>query len=195
MGEAVEDARRALSAGGVIVIPTDTVYGLATRADDQPGVERLYDLKGRPQTRPFQVLVDGPVSLEDFGEHSDLASALASAFWPGPLTIVVRASARAPAGLVHEGRIGLRAPDHEVPLALVAASGPLAATSANRSGKPTPATVDEVRALFGDAVAAYIDGGVIETVASTVVDVAEDTISVLREGSIGADALRKAIGA
>lgn len=82
-----------------------------------------------------------------------------------------------------------------VRFALVAASGPLAATSANRSGKPTPATVDEVRALFGDAVAAYIDGGVIKTVASTVVDVAEDTISVLREGSIGADALRKAIGA
>jgi len=114
-----EEIIAALERGGVVVIPTDTVYGLATRADNPAGIERIYDLKGRPADRPFQVLVAGVGALDELAEPSAAARKLAAAFWPGPLTIIVAASPRAPEALVHEGRIGLRAPNHAVPLAQI----------------------------------------------------------------------------
>ena|SRR5581483_3923391 len=191
----VEEVAAALQRGAVVVIPTDTVYGLATRADNPEGIQRIYEIKGRPAEKPFQVLVSGAEALDEFAERSEAAKALARAFWPGPLTIVVRASARAPGALVREGRIGLRAPNHPLALALVAASGPLAATSANESGRPTPETIDELRALFGSRVDAYADGGRIATIASTVVDVGAGTIEILREGAIPRAALEGTIGA
>jgi len=106
----------------------------------------------------------------------------------------VTASPAAPDGVVREGRIGLRAPNHPVPLALVAASGPLAATSANLSGAVTPTDIAALEDLFGTAVACYVDGGPIETTASTVVDASGDGIVVVREGVISAEALERAIG-
>src|SRR5205085_6312307 len=117
-------ALAAIARGGVVVIPTDTVYGLATRADNPAGIERIYELKGRPAEKPFQALVAGADALDELAEPTEAARRLANAFWPGPLTIIVTARAGAPDALVYEGRIGLRAPDHRVPLALVAASGP-----------------------------------------------------------------------
>ena len=191
----MHEALAALERGGVVVVPTDTVYGLATRADNPKGIERIYELKGRPDDKPFQVLVAGVDALEDFAEVTAVASKLAAAFWPGPLTIVLPAGRSAPEGVVREGLIGLRAPNHPLALELVAASGPLAATSANLSGEPTPTTVDALLDLFGPRVDAYVDGGAIETRASTVVKVDDGKIEILRAGPITAEALKGAIGA
>jgi tRNA threonylcarbamoyl adenosine modification protein (Sua5/YciO/YrdC/YwlC family) len=194
MDEAVAAAARSLDRGGIIVLPTDTVYGLAARAEDARAVERIYELKGRAEDKPLQVLVSRSEWPAELAESSPAAERLARAFWPGPLTIVVAAAASAPGHLVRDGAIGLRAPDHPVVLALARASGPLAATSANRSGEPTPSTIDAIRDLFGSAVDVYVDGGTIAAAASTVVDLTGAEPVIVRDGAITAEALKGAIG-
>lgn len=195
MDEAVAAAARSLDRGGVIVLPTDTVYGLAARADDARAVERIYELKGRDSDKPLQVLVSGSQWPSELAEASAAAQRLARAFWPGPLTIVVTAAASAPAHLVSDRGIGLRAPDHPAALALARASGPLAATSANHSGEPTPSTIEAIRDLFGSSVDVYVDGGTIDGAASTVVDLTGAEPLIVREGAITSQALKNAIGA
>jgi L-threonylcarbamoyladenylate synthase len=176
----------ALGNGGVIVIPTDTVYGLAARADLDHAVRRITELKGRPQGRPFQVLIPGSDWIDRLGEPTDDARLLAARFWPGPLTIVVRARSDAPPAPVADGTIGLRHPAHAGALEILDRSGPLAASSANRTGEPTPSTIDEVRRSFGDGVDVYVDGGKVAGDASTVVDATGPRALILREGSISA---------
>lgn len=190
----IADAAAALARGGVVVVPTETVYGLAVSPSDPGAVERLYALKGREPGKPLQVLVDGAAGIGRFGLPSEDADALAAAFWPGPLTLVVRAAPTAPASVVSDGTIGLRAPDHPAARALIDAAGPVAATSANRAGEPTPTDVASIRALFGTGVDVYLDGGRIEGSGSTVVDVTGAHPIVLREGPITADAVSRAVG-
>lgn len=118
------------------------------------------------------------------GRRSPDAAALAEAFWPGPLTLVVAASDVAPGALAPDGTIGVRVPGHAIALDLLSRTGPLAASSANRSGEPTPATIAEIQAVFGDAVDGYLDGGTIEGTGSTVVDLTGSKPKVLRSGPI-----------
>ena len=166
----------ALDAGDVVGIPTDTVYGLAGRADRPEAVDRIYELKQRPPGLQLPVLAADAVQA--FALAADLppaAGRLAEHFWPGALTIVVPA--------VAGGTIGLRVPDHGIVAALCRACGPLATTSANLHGQPPLTTAAAVAAAFGDELT-VIDGGTCEGAPSTVVDCTADPPVLLRPGRI-----------
>lgn len=190
----VEQAVRALRAGEAIVVPTDTLYGLAALPTVPGAVDRLFSLKGRPADTPIAVLVAGIEQVEALADLSGAARRLADAFWPGPLTMVLprRAGVDLPLGEPH-ATIGVRWPDHPVIAALAEAVGPLATTSANRTGEPTPATAGEAAASLVGHVAVVLDGGACAGTASTVVDLTGPDLRVLREGAITESALRAAL--
>ncbi len=151
-------------------------------------------MKGRAADKAMQLLVPDPTWLERLGTPTDVARRLAERFWPGPLTLIVRASEAAPARLVSDGTIGVRVPAQESCTAILARSGPLAASSANRSGEPTPADIGSIRSLFGDGVDVYVDGGLIDGPASTVVDLtAPNGARIVREGAISADEIESVL--
>jgi L-threonylcarbamoyladenylate synthase len=188
----VEQAARAALAGTLVVIPTDTVYGIGTRPDDAAATARLFEAKRRPPHLELPVLVASPDAAEAIGALDDRARALVRTFWPGALTVVVsRTESSAAWSLGGDPEtIGLRMPDHATALALLDRTGPLAVTSANISGRPTPATCDELRALFGSAVEVYLcDEGVAAGVASTVVEVSAADVRILRQGAIPASSV------
>ena len=195
-GEVLDEAVAAVRAGRLIVLPTDTVYGIATRADDPKATARLFEAKRRDPGVDLPVFV---ASLDEAGRIARLderSRALARAFWPGALTMVVpRASASEAWELGgSRGTIGLRVPGHRLALAVTAAAGPLAVTSANRSGEPVLTTSDELVAAFGDAVEVYLcEEAPLPTHASTVVDLTGPDLKVLREGPIAREALDEAL--
>jgi L-threonylcarbamoyladenylate synthase len=202
--EARNLAASALDRGLVVAVPTDTVYGIAARLDRPDGIGRLFDLKGRRREVAIAVLVGDIEQAAALGLTSRAARRVAAAFWPGPVTIVVdrpstpgsaESSDAQAADLGGDGRtVGIRVPDQPALRALLGATGPLATTSANRSGLPTPETVDDVAAVFGAGVAVYLDGGPsVGGPPSTVVRVDGETLTVLREGPIGPEALRAAV--
>ncbi|MGH2689867.1 MAG: L-threonylcarbamoyladenylate synthase [Actinomycetota bacterium] len=172
----LEEAVRALRRGGLVVIPTDTVYGLAAPAGDADAARRIFALKGRDEGKPLQILIPDARSMSELARPSRSAVLLAERFWPGPLTLVVPAKAG--------GTVGLRVPGHPLALELLAATGPVSATSANRSGEPTPADIGSIRTHFGAAVDVYVDGGHVDGLPSTVVDVTGPGVVVLREGAV-----------
>jgi tRNA threonylcarbamoyl adenosine modification protein (Sua5/YciO/YrdC/YwlC family) len=184
----------ALERGGLAVIPTDTVYGVVAAADRVDAVERIFALKERATSKSLQLLVEQEDAIEIYGHPSREARRLASRYWPGPLTIVVRASERAPNSVLSGLTIGLRMPDHAIALEIIRSTGPLAASSANRSGEPTPGSLVEIRSTFGSAIDVYVDGGTIVGRASTVVDVTRPDPVVLREGAIAADEIMRVAG-
>lgn len=193
---ALAAAADALAAGLLVVIPTDTVYGIAARPDRPQALAALFAAKARPASLALPVLAADPGQAALVGRLDGLAGVLATAFWPGPLTIVVARAAGFDADLGGDGQtVGLRVPAHDEVLALLAATGPLATTSANRSGEPTPPSAGEVATVFGASVAVYLDGGPAPGGAgSTVVSVVGDALSVLREGPISGGELRLAAG-
>ena len=189
----VERAAEAALGGSLVVLPTDTVYGIGTRPDDPAATARLFEAKQRPRHLELPVLVPRLELAEQVGEMEEAALRLAEAFWPGALTVVVRRSADASGWALGEDpdTVGLRVPAHPVALALLEHTGPLAVTSANRSGEPTPATCEEVREVFGDDVAVYLcDEAPLSGASSTVVDLAHGEPRVLRWGAVDGNALR-----
>ena len=189
----IDEVVAALLRGDVVVIPTDTVYGLAARAEDPAAVRRIFDLKSRHRDKAVQVLIPDAHWLDRLGRPSEYARRLAAAFWPGPLTIVLPASPDAPPAAVSEGTIGLRVPDHPVCLDILSRVGPLVASSANRSGEPTPAGVEAIRSLFGEGVAAYVDAGDIAGHASTVVHLSSGEPVIVREGAVSERTIAQAL--
>jgi L-threonylcarbamoyladenylate synthase len=189
------DAIAALRAGEPVVIPTDTVYGLAARAADADAVAQLFALKGRPVDTRIAVLVASPEQAADHVDASGAAyRALAARFWPGPLTIV---APRRDGGLLAAGdddTLGVRCPDDDLVRTVAAAVGPIAATSANRHGHRTPTTAAEVAREF-PTVTVVLDGGARPGAASTVVSVCTDPPTVVREGPIGAGEIAAALEA
>jgi L-threonylcarbamoyladenylate synthase len=187
VAEAVERIAAALTAGGVVVLPTETVYGLAALPRDQSATERLFELKGRTAAVPVAVLcADAAQALElaDPGIGSAMA-AVAARWWPGPLTLVVPRRVGVHLYLGEPAStIGLRVPDHDVVRAVAAKVGPIAATSANRHGEPTPTTAGAVVAALGPGIDLVVDGGDVAAAASTVIDATADPWTVLREGPI-----------
>ena len=175
----------ALRSGEAVVVPTETVYGLAALPMH---VDVLRELKGRPAEVPIAVLVADGVQAELATGVAlpPLGRALAAAFWPGPLTLVLPTRTGA--------TLGVRCPDHAFVRAVAAAVGPLATTSANRHGQPTPATAAEAAAVLAGEVAVVVDGGELHGTASTVVDVTGPTPVVLRSGPIESAAI-DALGA
>lgn len=180
----------AIQRGEVVAIPTDTVYGVAARADDRAAVERLAELKGRAVQQPVQLLV---ASIEAIAPHIEDASGLelVRPFWPGPLTAILRMRPGfASAALTSEGTIGVRVPDDPLAIAVIeACGGALAASSANRHGEQPCLTAAEVEATFGESLL-ILDGGPRHGgVASTVVDLVSRPARVLREGPVSAEDL------
>lgn len=187
----------ALAAGGVIAIPTDTVYGLAASLERPDALARVYAIKGRSADKALPILISDMGQLERLSDSvSPAAMALASAFWPGALTIVVSASAQVPTEVTRGvPTVGLRMPANSVALAVIrAAGGALAVTSANRSGGPEARTADEVVERLGGRVAFVVDGGRSgDAAASTVVDATGFDIRVLRSGELREGEIRAAL--
>ena len=194
MQHAVEAALR----GEVVVLPTDTVYGLGTRPDDAAATARLFALKGRPEDLELPVLVPSAGAARTIAEFDERASALAARFWAGPLTLVLprTGSSRGWDLGGDEETIGVRMPHHPLALAVLAHTGPLAVTSANRSGERTPTTCEGVQQVFGDRVAVYLcDPSALEGAASTVVDLAHGEPRFLRVGALAPDEVLSALDA
>jgi len=195
----VERVAAVLRAGGVAVLPTDTVYGLVALPADRAAMARLFALKGRAAEVPVAVLcadADQALALADPAAQEGAAKA-ASRWWPGPLTLVL--PRRDGVGL-HLGEpsstIGLRVPAHKLVRAVASLVGPIAATSANRHGEPTASTAAEVGAALGPGLDLVVDGGELGVSASTVVDGTTLPWRVLREGPIpAAEVLALAPGA
>jgi L-threonylcarbamoyladenylate synthase len=185
VADVIEEAAAAALAGLLVVLPTDTVYGIGTRPDEPRCTRRIFEAKGRPHDLDLPVLVPSIEAAAKIGDLDDPARGLVARFWPGALTAVVRRTERSRTwDLGGSGRtIGIRMPSHPVALAVLERTGPLAVTSANRSGEPTPVTCAEVEKVFGAAVAVYVcDETPLEGSPSTVVDTTTDPPSVLRAG-------------
>jgi tRNA threonylcarbamoyl adenosine modification protein (Sua5/YciO/YrdC/YwlC family) len=204
-------ARQALGRGELAVIPTDTVYGVAADAFNAAAVQRLLDAKGRGRQSPPPVLIPDLKTLDALAASvPDEARQLAEAFWPGGLTIVFNAQPSLiwDLGETH-GTVALRMPDHKLTLELLGETGPLAVSSANKTGLPAAKTAAAAEEMLGDAIAVYLDAGlagaaydgVTETGASessTIVDVTGLAdgrgVRILRQGVVSADQLRSVIG-
>ncbi len=177
-----------LRAGGIVALPTDTVYGIAADLALPDAIERLFAAKQRPPEKAVAVLLADAEQAAELGEVSPAAAVLAQRFWPGGLTLVlpVRPQARLPR-ILADGTptIGVRVPDHATPRALAGALGPLPTTSANRSGEPDARDAGEILERLGESLALVIDGGPIRGgPSSTVVDCTLDWPSILRDGAI-----------
>jgi L-threonylcarbamoyladenylate synthase len=192
----VDDAVRAATDGALVVLPTDTVYGIGTRPDDPVATEALFRAKGRAHELELPVLVPSVRSAREIAAFDGRAEALAMRFWAGPLTIVLpRASTSVAWELGGDrGTIGVRMPHHPLALAVLARTGPLAVTSANRSGEPTPGTCAGLVEAFADAVAVYLcEEAPLAGSASTVVDLAHGEVRVLRRGTVTEAEVRAAL--
>lgn len=175
----IAEAVAHLKAGGLIILPTETVYGLACDANCPEAVEKIYEIKQRPRNKPIAYLARGHEVVREHGaEVGSVAQRLAEAFWPGPFTMV----------LPHKdlGPTGYRVPDHPVTLAVLEAFGaPMLATSANLSGEPDSVTAEEAERSIGERVEIILDGGKTGLeIASTVVMVSGDHCEILRQGAL-----------
>lgn len=198
LGGQADEAVRVLRNGGVAAIPTDTVYGLAAAYDDEKAVDRVFSIKSRPSGLAIPLLLDDASSVERYvSDVPESFRALASAFWPGPLTIVLRKSPRVSDKLT-AGRdtVGLRVPDHWLPRYISKSlDKAITGTSANLSGSPSLTTAQAVKEQLEDMVDLVIDGGESNgTTASTVVDLSGDRPTILREGTITLDDIERVIG-
>jgi L-threonylcarbamoyladenylate synthase len=182
-----------LRAGGIVAAPTETVYGLAAQACDASAVAKIYEAKGRPSFNPLIVHVAGPEAARGLVEVGPLAERLMAAFWPGGLTLVLPMRAGAPvAGLVTAGlpTLALRCPAHPVMQALIAGAGPLAAPSANASGRISATTAAHVAGSLGARVPLILDAGSCRAgVESTIVAVEGEGWRLLRPGAVAVEAI------
>lgn len=185
--DALESAEGALAAGGCVAFPTDTVYGLGARPDIRAATDAIFEIKRRPRALTLPVLVGEEADAEAVARLDERGRRLARAFWPGPLTLVLPRTDRSASWDLGAERetIGVRMPAHPFAAALLRRTGPLAVTSANLTGEPTPATCEGVRAALGDAVAVYVcDASPSPGVPSTVVELSVEDPRVLRAGGI-----------
>ena len=183
----IANAALAVQRGQLVVLPTDTVYGVGADAFSPAAVRRLLEAKGRGRDMPPPVLVSAPTTLDALAVGVPAyARALVEQLWPGPLTIVCRQQASLQWDLGEtRGTVAVRMPDHEVALELLARTGPLAVSSANKSGMPAATDADAAEDMLGDSVEVLLDGGVSPGgEASTIVDVTGETGRVLRLGAI-----------
>ena len=195
----IAQAGRLLAGGEVVGIPTETVYGLAANALDEAAVAKIFAAKGRPQDNPLIIHISALDQLEGLAEEiSPAVWQMAEQFWPGPLTMVVKKKDIVPdrtsAGL---DTVGIRMPSHPVARAIIDAAGvPLAAPSANTSGKPSPTTARDVLDDMNGKIPAIVDGGACTVgVESTVVDMTGEFPQILRPGAITEEMIREAMGA
>jgi len=195
-------ARTAIGRGDLVVIPTDTVYGVAADAFNPEAVQKLIDAKGRTRQSPPPVLIPGIPTLDALAESiPDEVRALVAKFWPGGLTVIVPANSTLAWDLGEtNGTVALRMPSNRIALELLSETGPLAVSSANLTGQPAATSAAGAEAMLGDSVAVYLDGGEAGTVASTIVDATalltpDGKLRIVREGAISAEDIRAVVGA
>lgn len=193
----VSGAAELIAAGGLVAVPTETVYGLAGDGTDVQAVERIYEVKGRPEVKPLSLMVPGQEAMERYCEDvPPQAKLLAERFWPGPLTIILKSRPLVPE-IVRAGgeTVGLRCPDHPDTLALLRACGvPLAAPSANPSGAPSPKTAQDVLGYFDGQIEGVIDGGECGLGReSTIISLAQRPFRILRQGALPAEDIEDAL--
>jgi len=198
-GPAIAEAARIVRAGGLVAFPTETVYGLGTVATSGAAVARLYAAKGRPTFNPLIVHVADPAAARGLGKFNAAALALAGAFWPGPLTLVLPKTDDCPVSdLATAGldTVAVRAPDHPVAHALIEATGrPLVAPSANRSGRVSPTTAAHVAADLGGRIDLVLDAGPTRVgVESTIVACLSEATALLRPGGVARAAIEQILG-
>ena len=193
-----ETAAEIIKQGGLVAIPTETVYGLGANGLDENAVLKIFEAKGRPQDNPLILHIADPDQIESLCHHIPQAAYdLADAFWPGPLTMVLPARKAIPkrttGGL---DTVGVRCPDSDITRAIIRASGvPIAAPSANISGKPSTTTAEHVRHDHDGRIDAIVDGGPCRVgVESTIVDLTEERPRLLRPGGIGPEQLIEVLG-
>ena len=194
-------ARRAIAQGELVVLPTDTVYGVAADAFSPAAVKRLLEAKGRTRSSPPPVLIGSLTALDALAESvPDAVRALGTKFWPGGLTIIVDAQPSLAWDLGDtRGTVAVRIPNHPLALELLAETGPLAVSSANLTGQAPGATAAEAKDQLGGRVAVYLEAGTVGGKASTIVDATGLTrgsggVRIVRSGKITAAALRKILG-
>jgi L-threonylcarbamoyladenylate synthase len=194
-------ARVSLDRQELVVLPTDTVYGIAANAFSPKAVENLLNAKGRDRTSPPPVLIPKIETLSALATDLPLvANQLAAAFWPGALTMVLQAQRSLEWDLGEtRGTVALRVPDHKITLALLEDVGPLAVSSANLTGQPAAVTAQQAVDYFGEKVAVYLDAGASPGgEASTILDLTQvregEPIRVLRQGAISLERIREVIG-
>ncbi len=195
---AVDRAVLSVRAGDVVVLPTDTVYGIGCDAFSAAAVARVLAAKGRGREMPPPVLVPDARTVDGLATGlQPYVRPLIAQYWPGPLTLVVTAQSSLHWDLGEtEGTVALRMPDDEVALAVLAQAGPMAVTSANRTGQPAATTVLEAATQLGDAVDLYVDGGPRSSQQpSTIVDCTGEVPVVLREGTISAEDVERVTAA
>ena len=184
--EKLSQAVEVLMDGGLVAFPTDTVYGLGAMAFNPQAIIRLYQAKGRSSDNPIPVLIASATELPLVASKtSPMVHRLAARFWPGPVTLVVWRILSLPQEIGPTPTVGVRVPDHALALELLAATGPLAVTSANRSGHPTSRTAAQVLDGLDGRIELIIDGGVTPGgKPSTVVDCTQSVPKILRQGPI-----------
>lgn len=193
--QALLEALAVLKKGGLVVYPTDTVYGVGGLAFDPGVIKQIYLVKGRDYTKAIPILLSDPVELSrvalDIGKA---AHKLAERFWPGPLTLVVPRHPDLPENISPDATIGVRMPDHPVALSLLRISGPLATTSANLSGEISTRSASEVVEQIGGRIPLVLDGGITPGgTDSTVVDCTSSEPVILREGPISLQQIKQVL--
>lgn len=193
----IEDAAAIICAGGLVAVPTETVYGLAGCGLNEQTVQQIYEVKGRPAVKPLSLMVPDESAMERYCEDvPDTAHTLARRFWPGPLTIVLRAKGEIPSIVLAGGKtVGLRCPDHPLTLKLLRKCAlPLAAPSANPSGAESPKTAGQVLQYFDGKIDAVIDGGPCGIGReSTLIDMSGTPYRILREGALPRETIAAAL--
>lgn len=190
-------ASAAIRDGGFVAVPTETVYGLCVNGLDEKAVESLYEIKGRPEVKPLSLMVADSSAMDEYCEAvPEAARYLAEQFWPGPLTIVLKAKDCVPA-IVRAGgeTVGLRCPDHDLTLSLLRDCAlPLAGPSANPSGQPSPKTLETVLGYFDGQIDAALDGGECRVgTESTLLDMSRTPYRILRQGALSREDIARAL--
>lgn len=193
----IAEAVNVLALGGIVAFPTDTVYGIGADSRQPQAIARLYEIKRRPSSRPIPILLARSEGLRSVARDiPESAWRLAERFWPGALSLVVHCAPSIPPVLTAGGTtVAVRVPDHPVVRALIEGlSAPLAGTSANTSGLPSPVTARDVLAQLGGRIAALLDGGACAGgKPSTIVDLTTTPFRILRRGPVSGDQIREVI--
>lgn len=192
---AITSALEVLLSGGLVAFPTDTVYGVGCLAFHQKAIESIYVAKDRPMEKAIPVLIGDNEDLVKVAEEIPIfAMKLIDRFWPGPLTVLVPKKPTLPEAISATSTVGVRVPDHDIARAILRLAGPMAVTSANISGQPSPITAERVYAQLGGRIALIVDGGRTPGgVPSTLVDCTTEQIQILREGPISKEQLLNTI--
>ena len=198
VSDRLDIAADVISSGGLVAVPTETVYGLAADGLSAAAVQKIYEVKGRPETKPISLLVSGMADVERFCvDIPEAAYILAKNFWPGPLTMILYRKPGLVPDIVTAGgeTVGVRCPDHEMTLKLLEMAGvPLATPSANLSGMPSAKDLKSVLAYFDGKIPCAVDGGACHVgVESTIVDLTVTPYKILRQGGLSERRIAEAL--